>query len=150
MINIDLNYRGALIRIDTSEERVASEIKAAIEAIQRQVPIEDQCGNAGLCESDVPEEIAAWMDESPTMPVYQSHKQVKGAPIVGFEVLDNGRARLLLDVGHGGPVTTVTREGWTERFRGSDADMGYYVEYADGFTSWSPTSAFRDGYTRIA
>ena len=26
---------------------------------------------------------------------------------------------------------------------------GYYVSYADGYTSYSPAKAFEDGYTRI-
>lgn len=155
MITINANYRGANIHVDTTPGQVAAELAAAVQAVRCHLPIEDQgctepCGENDPEELDVPEETAAWMDEAPTMPVYQSHKQVKGAPIVGFEVLDNGRACLLLDVGHGGAVTTVTREGWTSQFRGSDSDMGYYVEYADGYTSWSPTNAFRDGYTRIA
>ena len=29
------------------------------------------------------------------------------------------------------------------------SDPGYIVVYSDGFTSWSPTKAFEDGYTRI-
>lgn len=150
MIMISANYRGASIHVDTTKENVAVELAAAVQAVRCHIPIEDQPGCTEPCEEGVPEEVAEWMDEAPTMPVYQSHKQVKGAPIVGFEVLDNGRARLMLDVGHSGPVPVITREGWTSQFRGSDSDMGYYVEYADGYTSWSPTTAFRDGYTRIA
>jgi len=26
---------------------------------------------------------------------------------------------------------------------------GYYVVYADGYTSWSPVEAFEEGYTKI-
>jgi hypothetical protein len=30
-----------------------------------------------------------------------------------------------------------------------EADCGYIVIYADGYSSWSPTKAFEDGYTRL-
>ena len=30
-----------------------------------------------------------------------------------------------------------------------DIDCGYYVKYADGYESWSPTEAFEEGYDAI-
>ena len=30
-----------------------------------------------------------------------------------------------------------------------DDDCGYLVVYEDGYTSWSPTKAFEEGYTRL-
>lgn len=31
-----------------------------------------------------------------------------------------------------------------------DGSYGYYVVYDDGYTSWSPSKAFEEGYTEIA
>ena len=28
-------------------------------------------------------------------------------------------------------------------------DCGYYIAYADGYRSWSPSKAFEEGYTRL-
>lgn len=38
---------------------------------------------------------------------------------------------------------------WWRRFNPTEPDLGYYVVYADGYKSWSPTKAFEDGYTEI-
>ena len=29
-------------------------------------------------------------------------------------------------------------------------DLGYFIRYSDGYTSWSPTKAFEEGYSPIA
>lgn len=37
---------------------------------------------------------------------------------------------------------------YAQRIKQGD-DLGYYVRYADGYESWSPTKAFEEGYTRV-
>lgn len=87
------------------------------------------------------------MNASAEMPRYQSHKKVHALKISALEFHEDGSATIA-------PAETMyapfrTREGWRDRFTGSDEDTGYYVVYSDGFTSWSPTEAFESGYTRI-
>ena len=88
------------------------------------------------------------MAESPTtgMPCYRSHKEVWALKIAALEVNEDKSAKIApADKGY---AVFTTKPGWAERFTGGD-DPGYYVMYADGFDSWSPTKAFEDGYTRI-
>jgi hypothetical protein len=82
------------------------------------------------------------------MPRYRSHKEVHALKIAAIEVNEDKSAKIApADKGY---AVFTTKPGWAERFTGSDNDdPGYYVVYADGFASWSPTKAFEDGYTRI-
>lgn len=82
------------------------------------------------------------------LPEYQSHKKVKAAKIAAIEIHHDMSAT----------ITPEDRElkifrtpsGWADRFedRGGDNDLGYFVMYEDGYTSWSPTEAFEQGYTK--
>jgi hypothetical protein len=82
------------------------------------------------------------------LPRYQSHKIVRAARIAIAETRSNGAALLSFDDADGSHL--VTRPGWIERFTEEPSgDLGYYVVYEDGFTSWSPTYAFEAGYTRL-
>lgn len=82
------------------------------------------------------------------MPRYQSHKVVHAVKIAGLEILESGDALIAPD--HPRLRTFRTREGWAERFAGDETDLGYYVIYPDGFSSWSPTKAFEEGYLQIS
>lgn len=79
------------------------------------------------------------------LPRYRSHKTVWALKIAAIEINEDKSARIA-PVDKGFTVFT-TKPGWGERFTGSDADPGYYVQYADGFESWSPSKAFEEGYT---
>lgn len=81
------------------------------------------------------------------MPKYQSHKQVHALHIAGVEIHPDGSATIAPKEGGYAPFTT--RAGWANRFGGTEEDLGVYVVYPDGFTSWSPTSAFESGYSKI-
>lgn len=81
------------------------------------------------------------------MPRYQSHKTVWALKIAAIEVHADKSASIACADKNYGPFTT--KPGWAERFTGGETDdPGYYVQYADGFASWSPTKAFEEGYTR--
>lgn len=81
------------------------------------------------------------------MPKYRSHKEVWALKIAGVEVRKDKSAVIApADKGYG---TVYTRPGWGDRFEGSEEDLGYYVVYPDGFSSWSPTEAFESGYSAV-
>jgi len=87
------------------------------------------------------------MDASREMPRYQCHKQVWALPIAAIEIHADKSATIApKDEGY---APFKTRAGWAERFEGGESDLGVYVVYPDGFSSWSPTEVFDSGYTRI-
>lgn len=80
------------------------------------------------------------------MPRYVSHKKVWALRIGRIEILWNESARITpVDQGYS---IFETNPGWASRFFGKNEDLGYFVQYEDGYTSWSPTKAFEEGYTR--
>jgi hypothetical protein len=81
------------------------------------------------------------------MPRYQSHKKVWALKISALEIHEDGSATIAPEDRTYGPFKT--RPEWAERFTGGESDRGYFVQYDDGFTSWSPTEAFETGYSRI-
>ena len=80
------------------------------------------------------------------LPRYKCHKVVRAAKI---ELVTYGGGSItgsaLLDLvgGHSRHV----REEWAERHNPEAG--GYFVEYEDGYTSYSPAEAFEAGYTLI-
>jgi hypothetical protein len=67
--------------------------------------------------------------------------------IAAIEINKDGSAKIApADDGYSIIETAL---GFKERFKGFDADLGYYVKYADGYESWSPTKAFEEGYTQV-
>lgn len=80
------------------------------------------------------------------MPRYVSHKTVWALKIKAIEIHEDKSATIApADAGY---AVLKTKPNWAERWKGSEDDKGYYVQYADGFASWSPTKAFEEGYTR--
>lgn len=81
------------------------------------------------------------------MPRYQSHKKVWALKIAAIEIMEDGRAKIApKDDGY---APFETRLPYLPMFKGSDDDLGYYVQYQDGYVSWSPSKAFEEGYTRL-
>ena len=81
------------------------------------------------------------------MPRYRCHKVVHALKIAAMEINEDKSAYIApADDGFAG---FTTAPGWADKHNGDYDDPGYYVVYADGYTSWSPTKAFEDGYTRI-
>jgi hypothetical protein len=87
------------------------------------------------------------MPEMIMLPRYQSHKKVWALEIAALEIHEDKSATIAPVDKKYEPFTT--KPGWAERFNGSEEDKGYWVQYEDGFTSWSPTEAFLAGYTKI-
>lgn len=80
------------------------------------------------------------------MPRYVCHKEVWALKIAAVEINQDKSADIApSDPGY---ASFTTQPGWSERFKGSEEDLGYFVVYKDGYESWSPTKAFEEGYTR--
>lgn len=84
------------------------------------------------------------------MPRYRCHKEVWALKIRDVELsADPTKAAVIVPVAVG-YRSFPAPDGWLDRFKGRESgDMGYYVVYADGYASWSPTQAFEEGYTLI-
>ena len=86
------------------------------------------------------------------MPQYQCHKKVWALKIAAIKLDGEGENRET----DGSAIITPVEEGFGS-FRVDHDYMrrhkpqvgGYYVVYADGYKSWSPSEAFEEGYTRI-
>ncbi len=72
---------------------------------------------------------------------YRSHKIVEAAKIA--EILDQ-TIRFEGELGF-----RSTTQDWRGRFHWTLDDLGYFVQYEDGYISWSPTEAFENGHTLI-
>ena len=82
------------------------------------------------------------------MPRYKCHKEVHALKIAAIEILGDGFASIApADKGF---AVFKTKGPFASKFSGGAIhDPGYYVVYADGYESWSPTKAFEEGYTLI-
>jgi len=81
------------------------------------------------------------------LPMYECHKKVHALKIAAIEVNKDLSAQIAPADDCFAAFTT--NPGWAKRFEGSDVDPGYFVLYADGFASWSPSAAFEAGYTLV-
>lgn len=92
------------------------------------------------------------------MPRYKSHKEVWALKIesISTSEANPGMSYLVFeDEAFKNKVLGIELgnrmiDAW-ERYNGNGLpkDMGYYVVYADGYQSWSPSKAFEEGYTLI-
>lgn len=80
------------------------------------------------------------------MPRYRSHKVVHALKIKeadwvnGFFIItpeEEGFAQFKVD------------DDWVLRWHARPVVGGYFVQYADGYTSWSPAKAFEEGYAKL-
>lgn len=78
----------------------------------------------------------------PLLPRWKCHKEVNAAKIERIENTTDGAVLWL----HGGFSRRVNLL-WLDRHHPQVG--GYFVEYADQYTSFSPAQAFEDGYTRM-
>lgn len=85
------------------------------------------------------------MTEFFNIPLWQCHKQVRAVKIAAIEIHADKSATIAPIVG----LVFKTAPGWAERWKGSEDDKGYFVQYDDSFASWSPTKAFEDGYKLV-
>lgn len=78
------------------------------------------------------------------MPRYRSHKEVRALKIKLIELMGPNRWHLTFDE----PGHVPKDDAWMKKF---DPQIGgYYVVYADGYSSYSPAQAFEEGYTLIS
>lgn len=82
------------------------------------------------------------------MPRYKCHKEVHALKIksVFWEVSEKA-SQYVMSFEEEGYAPHEVPETWFNKHRPHEG--GYYVVYANGFTSFSPAEAFEDGYTRI-
>lgn len=92
---------------------------------------------------------------STQMPRYRSHKEVYALKIAAIQ-RDSDVARAEGRETDGSAIITPTDAGFAPfavdaaYLRKHDPQVGgYYVQYADGYTSFSPAAPFEEGYTRI-
>lgn len=84
------------------------------------------------------------------MPQYQCHKKVRALKIAAIEFRFEDARIAPQDNGY----APFEVRNYRSKFKGFDndslgKDLGYYVQYDDGYQSWSPTKAFEEGYTKI-
>lgn len=79
---------------------------------------------------------------------YQCHKLVNAAKIQSIALVSTSDLEAGYTITFSGSIQTihVTSE-WVRKHQ-PDAG-GYYVEYSDGYTSYSPAQAFEDGYMPV-
>jgi hypothetical protein len=94
----------------------------------------------------MPIEIPKDMGVYTELPKYVSHKEVWALKISAIELEEDGSAKIAFE---GSGVAPMHVPDFAERFKGSEEDFGYYVQYKDGYKSWSPTKAFEEGYTLV-
>lgn len=89
-------------------------------------------------------------------PLWRSHGEILAAQIFQIEFLDDGGAKLY--VGNPFPPIFVSQAWAVSHLQSkrtspghhiNHGDCGFFVKYKNGYTSWSPTAAFEDGYTEI-
>ena len=86
------------------------------------------------------------------LPRYKCHKEVWVLKIAGIKRDGEGENR----ESDGSAEITPADEGYAPfkvdcqyMHKHNPEVGGYYVQYADGYKSFSPAKAFEDGYTRI-
>lgn len=91
-------------------------------------------------------------DTAENLPYFQSHKVVQAGKIKAIEKAGPDAMEVLaLDNG----TQIGVDDGWLDMYLPDDLrdeagdNLGYFIRYADGYTSWSPTKAFEEGYSPV-
>ena len=79
------------------------------------------------------------------LPAYKSHKTVWALKIRSYRLEPDGDVTIQPDRGDYAPFR-VTNEYWTKH---NPEPGGYWVQYEDGYQSYSPAKAFEEGNTLI-
>ena len=83
------------------------------------------------------------------LPKYRSHKTVHALKLNAVTPVNGKVVFTPFDAAYRA-ITHPDSAEVVKRCRAREmGDPGYLVIYPDGFTSWSPTKAFEDGYTAI-
>lgn len=80
---------------------------------------------------------------------YRCHKVVQAAEIAKVSDLDaeSGYHTLTFASEYGDGDTMPVTQEWVQKH--APVAGGYFVQYEDGYQSFSPARAFEDGYTEI-
>lgn len=84
------------------------------------------------------------------LPVYQCHKQVRAAKIIDIRTMGSIHKTDFYHL-HLDDATIAFMQvtpDWYQKHRPSVG--GYFVQYEDGYQSYSPARAFESGYTKLA
>ncbi len=76
-----------------------------------------------------------------SMRTYKCHKEVQAAKITEIWPTLPGPTLIL------GDEDVIVCSFWMDKHQPKVG--GYYVEYSDGYESYSPAEAFEDGYTKV-
>ncbi len=79
------------------------------------------------------------------MDKYKCHKEVWALKIEEVLIQQDGCAVLVFCGSKSGKL--LVKEGYVRRHR--PVSGGYYVVYRDGYASFSPGSAFEEGYSKV-
>ena len=83
------------------------------------------------------------------MPLYQSHKKVWALKVAKFEPQsEQGMVGGYITPAEAGYARFAVSSEYVQKHNPKEG--GYFVQYEDGYCSWSPAEAFEGGYTRIA
>lgn len=85
------------------------------------------------------------MSEDIKLPRYQCHKKVYALKIAAIEFEPNLAKIAFVDEKY----AVMYLNNYREKFKGDENDLGYFIQYDDGYVSWSPSKVFEDGYTLI-
>lgn len=88
------------------------------------------------------------MKNDKQMPSYTCNKVVSALKIWAIAV-KREEGSVIIHPMEEGFFPFTPPESWLERYKGSRDDLGYFIAYEDGYTSWSPTKAFEEGYKLI-
>lgn len=80
----------------------------------------------------------------PELPLYQCHKKVRAAKIVAFWS-ENLGAEFQLELPDGSLKSVKVYASWLTRNPKVETG-GYFVQYKDGYTAYSPAEPFEAGY----
>jgi len=83
------------------------------------------------------------------LPQYQCYKVVRAAKITALSLNHENDGSGLCNTLAFGDINDYRRvdDEWIDRFK--PVEGGYYVQYEDGYTSFSPAKAFESGYSKI-
>ena len=90
------------------------------------------------------------MESANQIPLYRSHKLVRGFKIASIDPSEDGGARLQ-SVEDFGPrsLPLIVNVSKAYRDKHDPQPGGYYCLYEDGYESWSPADAFEGGNTKV-
>lgn len=85
--------------------------------------------------------------KEPVRNLYKSHKTVEAYKIKDVLQLPNGGAKLVFVKSDSEIKNEVVSKDYITKHKPKAG--GYFVRYEDGYTSFSPASAFEEGYTKL-